>query len=90
VYGKHLIPDIATAAPGRRPEGHNFLFCFEQLRWPVPALSAYLSNPRIPCVPARQGFGFIGDKFNKPDGYGPTSVRHFVEDTQILGERTAD
>jgi type III restriction enzyme len=28
------------------------------------------------------------EKFAKPDGYGPTSVRKFVEDTKLLGDRT--
>ncbi|MGY2177418.1 hypothetical protein [Pseudomonas azotoformans] len=37
-----------------------------------------------------QGFQFIGEKFATHDGYGPTAVRRFVEDSQILGGRTPD
>lgn len=39
---------------------------------------------------ARIGYGYIAEKFDTPDGFGPTCVRRFVEDTQIMGERTAD
>ncbi|MFD2885072.1 hypothetical protein ACFS4T_33655 [Pseudomonas lini] len=37
-----------------------------------------------------QGFQFICEKFDIAEGYGPTSVRRFVEDSQILGDRTPD
>lgn len=38
----------------------------------------------------REGYGYIASKFDAADSYGPTCVRRFVEDTQILGERTPD
>lgn len=34
------------------------------------------------------GFHHIAAKFDAVDGYGPTSVRRFVEDTLLLGERS--
>ncbi|AWA42194.1 nucleotidyl transferase AbiEii/AbiGii toxin family protein [Pseudomonas sp. 22105] len=37
-----------------------------------------------------QGFIYISQKFDVIDGYGPTSVRRFVEDSQILEDRTPD
>jgi hypothetical protein len=37
-----------------------------------------------------EGFRYIDQKFDTIDGYGPTSVRLFVEESRILGERTAD
>ncbi|MEN1957633.1 nucleotidyl transferase AbiEii/AbiGii toxin family protein [Luteimonas sp. MJ204] len=36
------------------------------------------------------GYRFIAGKFEAPDSYGPTSVRLFVEETEVLGERTPD
>jgi Nucleotidyl transferase AbiEii toxin, Type IV TA system len=39
---------------------------------------------------AAAGFGFIAAKFDKLDGYGPTCVRKFVEDTHILAERSPE
>lgn len=39
---------------------------------------------------ARAGYGFIDAKFNSIDGYGPTSVRLFVEQSSVLGDLTPD
>jgi hypothetical protein len=38
----------------------------------------------------KQGFDCINEKFDAVEGYGPTCVRRFVEDSNILGERTPD
>ncbi|WP_447918247.1 hypothetical protein [Achromobacter aegrifaciens] len=37
-----------------------------------------------------RGYTYIANKFATVDGFGPTCVRRFVEDTNVLGERTAD
>lgn len=48
------------------------------------------------CLPlqgyksALEGYGGIARKFDAFDGYGPSCVRAFAEDAQILGDRTAD
>jgi hypothetical protein len=34
------------------------------------------------------GYGFIAGKFDSVDGFGPTCVRRFVEDTRVLGNRS--
>jgi hypothetical protein len=39
---------------------------------------------------ARTGYGFINTKFDTVDGYGPTSVRIFVEESAVLGDLTPD
>jgi hypothetical protein len=36
----------------------------------------------------KEGYGYIAEKFAKDDGYGPTSIRKFVEDSDILETRT--
>ncbi len=36
------------------------------------------------------GYGYIAQKFDEVEGYGPTSVRKFVEETKLLGERTPE
>jgi hypothetical protein len=33
---------------------------------------------------------YIAAKFDVMEGYGPTCVRRFVQDTRILGDRTPD
>ncbi|MBC9903741.1 nucleotidyl transferase AbiEii/AbiGii toxin family protein [Achromobacter xylosoxidans] len=48
------------------------------------------------CLPLLQhesgvkGYTYIAAKFDTVDGFGPTCVRRFVEDANVLGERTAD
>jgi hypothetical protein len=48
------------------------------------------------CLPilghesGKQGYVYIAEKFDTPDAFGPTCVRRFVEDTQVLGGRTPD
>ena len=39
---------------------------------------------------ARQGYELIAAKFRELDDFGPTSVRHFVEGSDALADRTAD
>jgi hypothetical protein len=36
------------------------------------------------------GYGYIAEKFDTLEGFGPTCVRQFVQDTRILGDRTAE
>lgn len=52
---------------------------------------AGVCRPLLEHDSGARGFGFIADKFSTLlRGYGPTSVRQFVEETDILGDRTAD
>ncbi|MAF04548.1 MULTISPECIES: hypothetical protein [Herbaspirillum] len=37
-----------------------------------------------------QILGSFKGKFDSVDGFGPTCVRHFVEQSQVLGERTPE
>lgn len=39
---------------------------------------------------AVEGYGYIAEKFDTLEGFGPTCVKQFVQDTRILGERTAE
>jgi hypothetical protein len=36
------------------------------------------------------GYGFIAGKFDAVGGFGPTCVRRFVEETDVLGDRSPD
>lgn len=47
-------------------------------------------RPLLAHQTAEQGYGFVAEKFDTPDGFGPACVRLFVEGTQIMGERTPD
>lgn len=47
-------------------------------------------RPLLDTQEGREGYGHIAGKFNAADGYGPTSVRRFVEESDKLGERTPE
>lgn len=38
----------------------------------------------------KAGFGYIAEKFDSVDGFGPTCVRKFVEESKVLGERNPE
>ncbi len=38
----------------------------------------------------KTGYGHIAGKFETSESYGPTSVRRFVEETGVLGDRTSE
>jgi hypothetical protein len=46
--------------------------------------------PLLGTASGKEGYACIAEKFASPNGYGPSSVRKFVEDTNLLGDRTAD
>lgn len=48
------------------------------------------SSPLLGIPTAMDGYIRISEKFRHVDDFGPTSVRHFVETSPLLGERTAD
>lgn len=45
-------------------------------------------KPLLDHRSASAGYEHIARKFDAVDGYGPTCVRKFVEDTRLLGDRT--
>jgi hypothetical protein len=47
-------------------------------------------RPLLEYPSGAKGYAFIAEKFDTVDGYGPTCVRRFVQDTDILGDRTPD
>lgn len=47
-------------------------------------------TPLLERANAKEGYGYIAGKFKSQDEFGPSSVRKFVADTGILGDRTAD
>ena len=47
------------------------------------------TRPLLDVKTARKGYRLISGKFRNIDDFGPTSVRGFVEDSHLLGGRTA-
>ncbi len=51
---------------------------------------AEVCRPLLGYPSGAKGYAFIAEKFDTVDDYGPTCVRRFVQDTDILGDRTPD
>lgn len=48
------------------------------------------TRPLLQSSTAKRGYLHISEKFRQLDDFGPTSVRQFVDRSDMLGERTAD
>ncbi len=48
------------------------------------------TRPLLDVPSARRGYCLIADKFRDVEDFGPTSARRFVEEADLLGDRTAD
>jgi hypothetical protein len=73
----------------KQKDAYDIYYCIRNYPGGIEAL-AEDCRPVLAHKEGEQGYRCIAEKFDDQDGYGPTSVRRFVHDTQILGERTAD
>jgi hypothetical protein len=73
----------------KRKDAYDIYYCILNYPDGVQAL-AEDCRPLLGYASGAKGYGFIAEKFDTVDGYGPTCVRQFVEDTDILGNRTPD
>lgn len=73
----------------KHKDAYDIYYCVRNYPGGIEAL-AKASIPLLEHASGKNGFDYIAEKFNEPDGFGPTCVRLFVEETKLLGERTAD
>ena len=55
-----------------------------------PEVLAEECRPVLDHASGMDGYRIIADKFDTPDGFGPTCVRRSVEETNVLGDRSAE
>ena len=86
-----LLAMKGHAIEGRHKQKDSYDIYYCILNYPdgVEAL-AEACRPLLEHSSGKQGYRYIANKFDTVDGYGPTCVRQFVEDTQILDERTPE
>lgn len=77
----------ALAGRYKQKDAYDIYYCVRNYPDGIPAL-AQECLPLLAHASGEQGFRYISDKFDSFEGYGPTCVRRFVEDTQALAERT--
>ena len=73
----------------KQKDAYDIYYCVRNYPAGIEAL-AEACKPLLGHESGREGYAFIAGKFESIDGYGPTSVRRFVQDSQILRERTPD
>ena len=73
----------------KRKDAYDIYYSIRNYPGGVDALVA-ATRPLLDSDTARTGYLRISEKFRTLDGFGPTSVRRFVDRPDILGERTAD
>jgi len=73
----------------KRKDAYDIYYCVRNFPGGADALAqechSVLEHPE-----GEQGYRFIADKFATVGGFGPMSVRRFVQNTQRLGARTPD
>lgn len=86
-----LLAMKGHAVQGRykQKDAYDIYYCVRNYPGGVTAL-ADACRPLLEHASGEQGYRHIDEKFDVVDGYGPTCVRRFVEDSQILGERTPE
>lgn len=73
----------------KQKDAYDIYYCIRNYPGGVEAL-AEDCRPLLEHDSGVAGYGYIANKFETVDGFGPTCVRKFVEDTQVFGERTPD
>jgi hypothetical protein len=70
-------------------DAYDIYYCIRNYPGGIKAL-AQDCEPLLKRKNALEGYQRIAGKFETLDSFGPTSVKQFVEETSILGERTPD
>jgi hypothetical protein len=73
----------------KQKDAYDIYYCVRNYPGGIEAL-AEACRPLLTHESAKRGYRLIAEKFDSADSYGPTSVRLFVEDSQILGDRTPE
>jgi hypothetical protein len=73
----------------KQKDSYDIYYCIRNYPGGPEAL-AEACRPLLDQASGATGYHFINGKFDTADGFGPTCVRRFVEDTNVLGDRTPE
>ena len=79
----------ALAGRYKQKDAYDIYYCIRNYPDGIDAL-AEVCKPLLDQQSGAQGYKFIAEKFDAPEGYGATSVRKFVDETAILDGRTPE
>jgi len=73
----------------KQKDAYDIYYCVRNYPEGIDALAKdCLALLNLPS--GRTGYGFINEKFDAVDGFGPTCVRNFVKESKTLADRTPD
>jgi len=73
----------------KQKDAYDVYYCVRNYPGGPEAL-AEASKAVLDCPSGAEGYAGILDKFDTLDGYGPTCVRKFVEETDVMGDRSGE
>lgn len=73
----------------KQKDAYDIYYCVRNYADGIEAL-AEACRPLLEHKAGLSGYQLIAGKFDTPEGFGPTCVRKFVEDSQVLEDRTPD
>ncbi|OGQ57877.1 MAG: hypothetical protein A3J24_06025 [Deltaproteobacteria bacterium RIFCSPLOWO2_02_FULL_53_8] len=73
----------------KNKDAYDIYYCVRNYPSGIEAL-AKLCMPIMERESGLTGYKYIAEKFDTQDGFGPTCVRKFVEETRLLNERTPE
>lgn len=73
----------------KQKDAYDIYYCIRNYPGGPQAL-AEECRPLLDHESGAKGYRFIAGKFDTAEGFGPTCVRRFVEETNVLGDRTAE
>ena len=73
----------------KHKDAYDVYYCVRNFPGGLDALVT-ATSPLLEVATAKKGYLEIAEKFRNVDDFGPTCVRRFVENSSLLGDRTAD
>jgi len=73
----------------KQKDAYDIYYCIRNYPEGIDAL-AKDCLPLLNLPSGATGYGFINEKFDAADGFGPTCVKNFVQESKILAGRTPD
>ncbi len=73
----------------KHKDAYDIYYCVRNYPGGIDAL-AHACRPLLGHPEGLAGYQFIAAKFDSPEGFGPTCVRQFVEESRVLEERSPE
>jgi hypothetical protein len=71
----------------KQKDACDIYYCVRNYPEGIVAL-AEACRPLLTHPSGLRGYEYVNEKFDTPNGYGPTCVKNFVEESRLLGDRT--